>query len=990
MLIIKMITLGFILENHYTTIHNCVISLEPIMDLVSSYYILKSQPEDLKTKEYIQSWAAKYSISKLDTVDESNSVLYIYGNEKLHKTKLDFDFHEKYNVNIVSEDYEEKQNRINGFLQKTDKELNITLEVMPEDPVEYSRKAINHFIYNLDNNLHNFVEVAYYYRKGGKKEIALEKLLKHEGNKDFKYYNELVECSNRDSKYIYEFNNSINCLDSIYYILEFLVEKGQYELAYEQLKIGYQLYSNSRNISTRNIGIKYNEIALVILEKLGRQQEIINVLLELKKKDTRLLEKIKRVYNIDVQNIHHIVFNRKSTILESGITISNKIIITIPNKEIISKIKIVNRLEYYVILLGIEITVQYNGMIKRMNLDELNSVLSLPIELQKLFISHVNIPINKLDLLRQQLIYVDINPSKESIKVYIEKCKLVNDVIYLGLSLGKIDSRLNDLLKSFRYLMIMNSPREYLTNTKVLLEKIGIDISKSYIIKLAKCDTYVEFDDRIVNETLYLELQKAFVVNLREREDRWYNIREEFNGLLDLERIDAVKAEPGWVGCFKSHQRCLRIARQKGMNSCLVIEDDCELFRKDSFIQEWNQIKDWLDTNIDKWDVYLGGCTNLKPEYVHEYLDKEKGILRLEFSTAAHFIYYNKKIIDKIIQYDVNLKKYTPLDLVISEVAKGKIVTKVPYLAKQKTDYSDIENKLVNYDEMFKTAEKIIYDNVKQQLNGAKEKIIISPILMGGLGNRMFQVASAYGICKKLNKELVITTSLYNAHSSNDYFKNIFRKLKREDKVIENIFKEPDNMAMKYIDISNIDEDLRLMGYFQTEKYFRSIRQEILELFEVEPERLEYLNKKFINNTNNYFIHVRRGDFIGNNVHDIDLIDYYKKSIGFITNIDTNAIFNVFSDDLEYCKKIEWLPKDKVVYIDEKDELDSLYLMSLCNKGGIGCNSSFSWWGGYLNKNKEKKVIYPSKWFNNQWELEIGWDGCYLYNHQTKEINIKE
>ena len=78
-----------------------------------------------------------------------------------------------------------------------------------------------------------------------------------------------------------------------------------------------------------------------------------------------------------------------------------------------------------------------------MNLDELNSVLSLPIELQKLFISHVNIPINKLDLLRQQLIYVDINPSKESIKLYLEKCELVNGIIYLGLSLGRIDSRLN-------------------------------------------------------------------------------------------------------------------------------------------------------------------------------------------------------------------------------------------------------------------------------------------------------------------------------------------------------------------------------------------------------------------------------------------------------------------------------------------------------------------------------------------------------------------
>jgi hypothetical protein len=98
----------------------------------------------------------------------------------------------------------------------------------------------------------------------------------------------------------------------------------------------------------------------------------------------------------------------------------------------------------------------------------------------------------------------------------------------------------------------------------------------------------------------------------------------------------------------------------------------------------------------------------------------------------------------------------------------------------------------------------------------------------------------------------------------------------------------------------------------------------------------------------------------------------------YIKSINSNARFCIFSNDIQYCKGLEWLSGDNIIFIENPNEVDNLYLMSMCKLGGIGCNSSFSWWGGYLNKNNDKLVIYPNKWFNSDWVCEIGWSDCYI------------
>ena len=91
-------------------------------------------------------------------------------------------------------------------------------------------------------------------------------------------------------------------------------------------------------------------------------------------------------------------------------------------------------------------------------------------------------------------------------------------------------------------------------------------------------------------------------------------------------------------------------------------------------------------------------------------------------------------------------------------------------------------------------------------------------------------------------------------------------------------------------------------------------------------------------------------------------INYYLNSLNYLKSI-TNSNFKifVFSDDIKWCEENFGFLNNKTFISDNKDYED-LYLMSMC-KNNIIANSTFSWWGAWLNKNENKQVIIPSKWF---------------------------
>ena len=238
---------------------------------------------------------------------------------------------------------------------------------------------------------------------------------------------------------------------------------------------------------------------------------------------------------------------------------------------------------------------------------------------------------------------------------------------------------------------------------------------------------------------------------------------------------------------------------------------------------------------------------------------------------------------------------------------------------------------------------------------------LVTTKLMGGLGNYLFQISSSYAYSLKYNKKFICDISdIYSPHKNYTlYLNNILRKVEFSNSLPNCIhYVEPN---FNYNEIPNFDLDIKLIGYFQSEKYFLNYQKEILELFQIDDKTFNYISEKYsdILKLDNCSLHVRRGDFVNlQNFHTLQTIDYYKKSVNIIGD---DKLYLIFSDDIEWCRENLNFIKNKIFITDNSDYVD-LYIMSLC-KNNIIANSTFSWWGAWLNSNSNKKIIIPSKWF---------------------------
>lgn len=163
-----------------------------------------------------------------------------------------------------------------------------------------------------------------------------------------------------------------------------------------------------------------------------------------------------------------------------------------------------------------------------------------------------------------------------------------------------------------------------------------------------------------------------------------------------------------------------------------------------------------------------------------------------------------------------------------------------------------------------------------------------------------------------------------------------------------------------------------LIGYWQSQRYFLPIADEIRQLFTVthqlQGENLEWANR--MRNSNSVSLHVRRGDMVHNpevaKVHGSCSLDYYTSAAKKIADEVGAPEFFIFSDDPEWCST--HLNIGYPTYIVDNNLGNQAYLdmqlMCLC-KHNIIANSSFSWWGAWLNKNPGKRVIAPRQWFND-------------------------
>jgi len=275
--------------------------------------------------------------------------------------------------------------------------------------------------------------------------------------------------------------------------------------------------------------------------------------------------------------------------------------------------------------------------------------------------------------------------------------------------------------------------------------------------------------------------------------------------------------------------------------------------------------------------------------------------------------------------------------------------------------------------------------------------------LTGGLGNQMFQYALGRVLSIKHNTGLYVDTSTYDHISQSDiprsYELNVFgipteiasdqnlSKFGKPNKYNvllnqyfnlgldpypKNYIKESDHLFQP--EVLNSPDNVYLSGYWQSEKYFIAYRGQIIEDFKSRSADRSSVNTsilKQIKSSNSVSLHVRRSDYVTNptaNVyHGVLDIDYYKKAMKLIDQKIVSPIYFVFSDDPEWVKK-NIKSQFPMVYVSHnlgKDAHEDLRFMSLC-KHNIIANSSFSWWGAWLNQNPDKIVIAPKKWFNDK------------------------
>jgi len=199
----------------------------------------------------------------------------------------------------------------------------------------------------------------------------------------------------------------------------------------------------------------------------------------------------------------------------------------------------------------------------------------------------------------------------------------------------------------------------------------------------------------------------AYVINLDNRTDRLQKIINYFSNYLTLYRISAIKHDDGAKGCALSHISIIKMAKEKNLPTVLILEDDC--MPTESF-NLWPQVKQWLDNNRDKWDLYVGGNSYYawNNNNTIEPLCKLDSIkLYRTKAQAFHFCYWNSSAYDLYLELENEIDNGSIADLWANN-QNLKIVSSVPFIAVQSKDYSNIENKDIDYSNYFTSSEEKI------------------------------------------------------------------------------------------------------------------------------------------------------------------------------------------------------------------------------------------------------------------------------------------
>jgi hypothetical protein len=233
---------------------------------------------------------------------------------------------------------------------------------------------------------------------------------------------------------------------------------------------------------------------------------------------------------------------------------------------------------------------------------------------------------------------------------------------------------------------------------------------------------------------------------------------------------------------------------------------------------------------------------------------------------------------------------------------------------------------------------------------------MISCVLAGGLGNQLFEIATTWSLAKQHNDECAFnfdTKVVHQGNTARAYRKTVYKKLKELSRIWkpEYTYKENDHYEpIPY------HKNMLIDGYF-SQLYFQKDKKEIVELFK-DQVTLDQIRGQFKNSVS---VHVRRGDYLSFPKVYVQLpMSYYTKALSLLEKQKQIDRIYVLSDDIKWCKKN--FNDDRIEFIQYFPDYVDLYILSKC-ENNIMANSSFSWWGTYLNENPNKIVYAPKKWF---------------------------
>ena len=198
----------------------------------------------------------------------------------------------------------------------------------------------------------------------------------------------------------------------------------------------------------------------------------------------------------------------------------------------------------------------------------------------------------------------------------------------------------------------------------------------------------------------------------------------------------------------------------------------------------------------------------------------------------------------------------------------------------------------------------------------------------------MFQIATGYSKSLDENSDFIVdVTGLFNTHHPiSKYINTIFQKIKLSyDKIECEVYNVP---HFHYCELPKFDRNIKLLGFFQSEKYFKKNREKVLEIFECNDEVKQKLLIKYkdILKTKTCSVHIRRGDYLHlTNYHPVLSLEYYEESYNIIGEDST---YLIFSDDIEFCKTNFEFIKNKI-FIEDLDDYEEIYLMSFCDNNII-------------------------------------------------------